>query len=199
MMSQYEQTLDEIQADPRYQRNLDWGKPRKGHPEGTVRHHIEELEGNLEKLRPRLSEAETWKLRILIHAHDTFKAEAKKSVPISDPRSHASLARQFLAGHTNDVEMLNIVQLHDEPYALWNKHRSSGDYTARLERLPNTIADWDLFLAFLIVDGCTDGKSRDPLVWFFAQIHGQVDSRVTSEWIIYTGRMNPLGGLDFVY
>src|SRR5436305_1874895 len=26
-----------ITSDPHYQRNLDWGEPRPGHPEGTVR------------------------------------------------------------------------------------------------------------------------------------------------------------------
>jgi len=31
------QILDAITADPRYLANLDWGKPRAGHPEGTVR------------------------------------------------------------------------------------------------------------------------------------------------------------------
>ncbi len=154
-MPSYQQILDKIQADERYQRNLDWGEPRKGHPEGSVRRHTEDLESNLEQLQPQLSDAEYWKLQILIHTHDTFKAEAQRGVAISDPRSHASLARQFLAGYTDDAELLNIVQLHDEPYALWKKHHASGDYTERLDRLLDTISDWDLFLAFLIVDGCT--------------------------------------------
>ena len=46
-MYDYESVLDRIRADERYQRNLDWGRPRKGHPEGTVRRHIAELEHNL--------------------------------------------------------------------------------------------------------------------------------------------------------
>ena len=35
--------------------------------------------------------------------------------------------------------------------------------------LRETIQDWDLFNAFLIIDGCTEGKSRDPLRWWFAE------------------------------
>ena len=49
------------------------------------------------------------------------------------------------------------------PFALWKKHRYGGDYTERLGRLVDLIEEWDLFLAFLIVDGCTDGKSTEPL------------------------------------
>ncbi|MEZ6147211.1 MAG: hypothetical protein R3B91_17675 [Planctomycetaceae bacterium] len=28
--------------------------------------------------------------------------------------------------------------------------------------------DWNLFLAFLIIDNCTAGKSREPLRWFLS-------------------------------
>src|SRR4029077_12560255 len=98
-MTDYQQTFNAITRDPRYQRNLDWGEPRPGHPEGTIRAHIEELERNLEALRPRLSEADYGKLKLLIYVHDTFKGEALQGVAITDPRSHASLARDFLAGY----------------------------------------------------------------------------------------------------
>lgn len=183
-VSKYQQILNEIQADQRYLRNLDWGKPRKGHPEGSVRLHLDHLEENLERLRSRLSADEYWKLRILIHTHDTFKAEAKQGVPIADPRSHASLARAFLADYTEEAQLLEIVQLHDEPYAIWRKHCSSGDCTDRLEQLCNRIEDWDLFLVFLIIDGCTPGKTREPLTWFRDQIEQRIDSRVTHEWLM---------------
>ena len=54
----------------------------------------------------------------------------------------------------------------------------------RLEQLLSTITTWDLFLAFLIVDGCTPGKSRKSLIWFFDQIGERVDSRVSTDWLI---------------
>src|SRR5690349_13088325 len=99
-----------ILKDQRYKTNLAWGKPRPGHPEGTIRAHIAELESNLEALIPEISagisEIQYWKLKILIHVHDTFKAEAKKGVAISDTRSHASLDRQFLAEYCQDPDLL---------------------------------------------------------------------------------------------
>ena len=185
-MTNYEDILNSIRSDPAYEANLDWGKPRSGHPEGSIRKHIEELEDNLERLKPQLSSEEIGKLRVLIHTHDTFKPDAKSGVAIANPRSHASLARQFLAKYVSDSDLLNMVQFHDEPFALWKKHRYGGDYTERLGRLLNLIDDWDLFLTFLIVDGCTAGKSIEQRDWFFAEIGDRVESRVTSEWIVHS-------------
>ena len=184
MMNPHEQILAKIQADQRYQRNIQWGQPRSGHPEGTIRAHIQELEENLEQLRLRLSDDDVRKLRILIHTHDTFKAEAQQDVPISHPRSHASLARQFLQEYISDGDLLAMVQLHDEPYALWHKHRAGRNYDQRLDALISAITDWDLFLTFLIIDGCTAGKSREPLIWSLSQTSDRVSSRVTTEWLI---------------
>ena len=185
-MTNYEDILSGIRTDPAYETNLDWGKPRSGHPEGSIRKHIAELEDNLEQLKSQLSSEKIVKLRVLIHTHDTFKPDATSGVAIVDPRSHASLARQFLSKYVSDSDLLNIVQFHDEPFALWKKHRYGGDYTDRLGRLLDLIEDWDLFLVFLIVDGCTDGKSTEPLDWFFAEIGDRVESRVDATWIRFT-------------
>ena len=90
-------------------RNLDWGEVRSGHPEGTIRAHIAEVDCNLESLRHKLSETDYWRLRVIIHTHDTFKAEAQPGVPITAPHSHASLARAFLADFCTDADMLAMV------------------------------------------------------------------------------------------
>jgi len=173
----YKAIFDIITSDPRYQRNLDWGEPRPGHPEGTVRAHIAEVDGNLDRLRHKLSEADYWRLKVLIHTHDTFKAEAQRGAPITAPNSHASLARAFLAEFCDDADMLAMVQYHDEPFALWRQFALKDKFNEeRLTRLLVTIRDWNLFLAFNIVDGCTDGKSREPLRWLFREVAGRVES-----------------------
>lgn len=180
LAARYESILTAIQADSRYLSNIDWGQPRNGHPEGSVRSHIAELERNLKRLKHKLTDLEIAKLRVLIHVHDTFKAEAAEGVPIADPNSHASLARSFLAEFCDDDQMLTIVQYHDEPYALWLQQRSKrGLNPQRFEALMQKITEWTLFLAFNIVDGCTSGKNGDPVRWFFEQVWERVDSRVT--------------------
>ncbi len=181
----YRAVFDAVTHDECYERNIDWGEPRPGHPEGKVGAHIAELERNLDALRPRLSEEEFWKLRVLVHVHDTFKGHAKDGARITDPGSHASLARRFLAGFTSDADLLAMTQFHDEPYALWRQVQHHGHYDQRrFDALLATIRDWNVFLAFLIVDGCTAGKQRDPLHWFFAETAGRVASRFTARDIL---------------
>jgi hypothetical protein len=176
-MIDYQAIFEAIVRDPRYQGNLDFGEPRPGHPEATVRAHIEEIERNLEALRARLTEAEYWKLKILVHTHDSFKREAQRGVPITDPRSHASLARGFLASFCPDSDLLAMVQYHDEPFALWRQFQTKGKINEeRFASLLSAIKDWNLFFAFNIIDGSTEGKGREPLVWFFDQVSGKVAS-----------------------
>ncbi len=178
--------LKAIQQDERYLELLEWGTFRRGHPEGTVRGHIAELERNLAALRDRLTESELDRLRLLIHTHDTFKAEARCGVAITDPRSHASRGRAFLAEFCNDEDLLNMVQWHDEPYALWQKQRRSGTVDAeRLDALIRRIDDRDTFLAFQIIDNCTTGKSREPLQWFLPMISTRVETRFSVEDLLW--------------
>ena len=49
-MLAYQDIVNAVIADPRYQANLDWGEARHGHPEATIRAHLAEIEPNLEML-----------------------------------------------------------------------------------------------------------------------------------------------------
>lgn len=184
-MTDYRKAFEAVTADPRYIANLNWGEARPGHPEGTVRAHIAEIEPNLEVLRPKLSNEDYWKLKLLIHTHDSFKGESQPGVSITDPKSHASLARAFLVNHCNDADLLAMVQYHDEPFALFRQFESKGKCNQdRFNALLKAILDWNLFLAFNIIDGCTAGKSREPLYWLFRETAGKVESQFTEVNII---------------
>jgi hypothetical protein len=184
-MLDFKDVFDAITRDKRYQRNLDWGEVRPGHPEGTIRAHITELDGNLEQLRAKVSEADYWRLKVLIHTHDTFKGEAQPGAPIMSADSHASLARAFLAEFCNDADMLAMVQYHDEPFALWRQFKLKGRVNQeRLATLLTSIHDWNLFLAFNIIDGCTEGKQRNSLHWLFRLVAERVKSTFTEADIL---------------
>jgi len=178
--------LEKIMADPRYLQNIEYGEPRAGHPEGKVKFHIAEVEENLEKLVPRgISEEQYWKLKFLIHVHDTFKADAVANVPILRPNSHASLAKKFASEFITDEDLLYMIQLHDVNYALWKKFKATGSYDRkRLESLIDTIQDWDLFLMFLIIDGSTSGKDRDKLIWFLREAAKYKKTTVDEAWVL---------------
>jgi hypothetical protein len=178
--------LEKVMADPRYRKNIEYGEPRSGHPEGKVRFHIADLEQNLEKLAARgISDEQYWKLKFLIHVHDTFKAGATPDVPIRHPNSHASLARKFAAAFTANEDILNMIQLHDVNFALWKQFHATGSYDQeRFRDLLSTIRDWELFLMFLIIDGSTAGKERSKLIWFIQEVGRFKKTRVDESWVL---------------
>jgi hypothetical protein len=184
MSHPFSDLLDSILKDPQYLKNIEYGEPRSGHPEGKVKAHINELHNNLMDMCSQVSTEEYMKLLILIHVHDTFKAESKRDCPITDPQSHASLAAKFLADKGGDADLVAMVQWHDEGYACWKKAQAGKSSVERIQRLIEAVKDWNLFSAFMIIDGCTAGKSRDKLEWFFDQVAGRVESKFGKDQIL---------------
>jgi len=180
-----EEILNEVMNDARYLKNIEYGKPRSGHPEGKIKLHILDLEENLKKLAPRISIEQFWKLKFLIHVHDTFKVDAVPNVKIESPNSHASLARSFAAEFTNEVDLLNMIQYHDVIFSLWRQFSATNNYyEERLDLLIETIDDWELFLLFMIVDGCAKGKNPNVLPWFFREVEKRRTTYVDETWIL---------------
>jgi hypothetical protein len=178
--------VEKIIIDPRYQKNIEYGEPRSGHPEGKVKYHIAELEENLEKLTAHgISEEQYWKLKLLIHVHDTFKADSVPDSPIIAPNSHASLARKFAAEFIDDEDLLAMIQFHDVNFALWKQFAATGTYDQnRFQNLLRTIQDWDLFLMFIIIDGSTSGKDPQKTLWFINEVRNYKNTRVDASWRI---------------
>lgn len=178
--------VERIMADPRYQKNIEYGEPRSGHPEGKVKCHIAELEENLDKLAARgISEEHYWKLKFLIHVHDSFKAESTPDAPILSANSHASLARKFASEFVDDVDLLNMIQFHDENYVLWKQFAATGSYDLqRFENLLKTIQNWDLFLMFLIIDGSTKGKDPQKTGWFLNEVGKHKTTMINESWLL---------------
>jgi hypothetical protein len=178
--------IDLIKADPRYKKNIEYGQPRPGHPEGKIKFHIADLETNLEILTEKnISTSEYWKLKFIIHVHDLFKAEEQKKTPALHVRNHASIAKEYAGQFTNDPDILNIIQFHDENYYLWREYLQTGSYDVdRFQAFLTIIKDIDLFLIFIIIDGCTEGKDIAKLAWFIDEARKYRKARVDSSWII---------------
>ena len=110
-------------------------------------------------------------MKFIIHAHDTFKADARPNSWIESPNSHASLARKFAAEFTDDADLLNMIQFHDVNFALWKEYSANSSYNnERFTALLEAIHDWDLFLIFLILDGSTQGKDPEKVNWFIDEV-----------------------------
>jgi hypothetical protein len=174
----YELILRKIQADPRYLEGVEYGKPRKGHQEGTIKAHIADLEANLDRLSDVVTPEEYWKLKILIHTHDTMKKFAVSNSPIDDINSHASLATEFLREFVEDTDLLAMVQWHDENFALWKQMKFKGKYNQdRLFKRVMFIKDIELFLIFTLLDGFTpskmalaDKEKPEKIRWFVQEV-----------------------------
>jgi hypothetical protein len=70
-------------------------------------------------------------------------------------------------------------------FALYRQFETKGKYSQdRFEVMLNAIQNWNLFLAFNIIDGCMSGKSREPFHWLFHQMQGRVHSDFTETDII---------------
>jgi DNA-binding MarR family transcriptional regulator len=181
---------EHIIADPEYLANIQYGKPRPGHAEGSVAAHLADLENNLATLVEQgLVEFESdryWRLRVLIHVHDSFKAKAKRDSAILDPQSHASLARAYLSALTDDTDMLQITQFHDIGFAAFKKLRATGRFDeAKLMLGLSGIQDMDLFLLFAIIDACTPSKGRLMIRWFVEQVNFRFpNTRILSDHIL---------------
>lgn len=182
-----QEIVDLLKSHPRYLRNIEFGEARPGHPEGKVKLHIADLEENLRRLRGifPISNENFWKLMFLIHVHDTFKAEVKKDSSVPYERHHATLAREFASQYTDDTDLLNMLQYHDLNYKLWKEYLKTGDYNAeKFDQLLDIIKDWDLFLIFIIIDGCVNGKDQEKIPWFINEVRKHKDIEVDVSWVL---------------
>ena len=174
----YHRILNRIKNDPRYAAGIQYGTPRKGHGEGSVKNHIAELEATLYRLADLLQPNDFVRLQILIHTHDTFKLWALRDVPIDNLNSHATLAAGYLRDMGCDADLVAMCQWHDENFALWKRFVAKGAYnTTRFVNRVLGIQDIELYLVFTIIDGFTFSKQelakRDitPMVrWFVEEV-----------------------------
>jgi hypothetical protein len=154
----------QLLADPVLEEGLAWGKPRAGHPEGSVGEHVADLLRTIDEwgeTEPRRSE-----LRFIALVHDALKGSVKGWLPRRGENHHAKRARRFAEGYTDDERLLATIELHDRPYSIWKRMRRTGEaqeetLDAMLERIP----DPQLFLRFVELDGSTEGKDPEPIEW----------------------------------
>lgn len=157
--------------DPLFVQGASWGVPRKGHPEGQVIYHIEEVLSNVDKY----SESNTReKLRLIAITHDTFKFKVDSTKARSGENHHAMIARRFAESHITDTQVLDIIELHDEAYNTWVKGMNSDWSKAevRLQKLIERLGDaLPLYLVFYRCDNETGNKRQDNYTWFINQVN----------------------------
>jgi hypothetical protein len=158
-----------VAADPVLQEGLAWGKPRRGHPEGSIGEHVADLLETIERWGETGRRRDD--LRFLALVHDALKYRVRSWLPRTGENHHATRARRFAERYTDDERLLAAIEHHDRPYNMWRKLRRTGRLhehalTEMLDRIP----DRDLFVRFVELDGSTEGKDPEPLRWFSSEL-----------------------------
>ena len=157
-----------IAADPLFRRGLDYGRPRRGHPEGAIKHHIAAVIGNIERWYAPSPSYRS--LRLIALIHDTFKYQVDKTKQRTGANHHGTLARRFAENYITDEAVLEVIELHDKAYNAWVVGHRRGKWDAarqRARRLIERLGDnLDLYLAFYRCDNETGDKTQDGRQWF---------------------------------
>jgi hypothetical protein len=147
----------ELISDPTLLSGLAWGRPRPGHPEGSVGAHVADILAEITESTGRRRR----ELRFLALVHDGLKQRVRHDRGRCADNDHAVLARWFAERYVTDRRLLVTLELHDEPYRIWRAGRGEAALAATLARVP----DLELFLRFVELDGSTAGKDPRPLAW----------------------------------
>lgn len=112
-----------IAGDPAWRAGLTYGKPRRGHPEGSVANHVADVLANIDRLYGDSQLRD--KLRLIALIHDSFKVQVDRLRPRTGENHHATIARRFAERYISDPAVLDVIELHDEAYNAWqNGHNS---------------------------------------------------------------------------
>jgi hypothetical protein len=159
----------EVVRDPQLLHGLEWGAPRRSHPEGRVGYHVADLLREIDEAG-ETSERRS-QLRFVALLHDSFKRDVKRWLPRTGENHHAMRARRFAERFTSEERLLATIELHDRPYAIWRKMRRRRRLDERaLEEMLERIPDHDLFLRFIEIDGASEAKKPGPIRWFRGEL-----------------------------
>lgn len=144
-----------------------YGKPRNGHPEGEVIHHIGHVLSNIDKISEG---TERMELRLIAIIHDTFKYKVDRTQPKFGENHHTMIARRYAEKYINDEKLLDIIELHDEAYLSWCKGNRNDDWGKADYRVNNLIKrlgnNINLYLKFYQCDNETGDKEAHCFTWF---------------------------------
>jgi hypothetical protein len=158
-----------LAGDPVLREGLAWGRPRRGHPEGSVGAHVGDLLETIDCWGETGKRRE--ELRFLALVHDSLKYAVQSWRPKTGENHHAMRARRFAESYTDDERLLATLEQHDRPYNIWRKARRKGRMDDRaLNEMIDRIPDLDLFVGFVELDGSTEGKTDAPVRWLKSEL-----------------------------
>ena len=114
-----------------------------------------------------------------------IKVKILRYNPAADSKPYWKTYEPEVEDDSTILDILNTIQFHDENYNLWLEYIQTGNYDReRFQVLLNTVENWDLFLMFIIVDGCTEGKELAKLYWFIDEVRKYKTTKIDTSWIL---------------
>lgn len=161
---------EKILKDPIIQQGLKYGRPRDGHPEGSVENHVIEILKRIDLLDDSPKEKD--KLRIIGIFHDSVKYRIDQKKPKVGDNNHGVLARRIAEKYISDSIILDIIELHDAYYYMWIRFAKKGncvddDFNCLVNRFKGRMR---LYLKFMLIDGTTGDKDIKPRIWFYEKL-----------------------------
>lgn len=157
-----------ITSDPVWIAGCSWGVPRPGHPEGSALAHLYEVLANIDLFALNAPDRE--QLRFVGLIHDNFKYRVDRSQARVGENHHAMIARRFAENYTDDVALLDVIELHDEGFKSWLKGNRGGKWDAaemRGRELIRRLGDsLDFYVRFFKADNATGDKEIESFLWF---------------------------------
>jgi hypothetical protein len=178
-----------IKANPFYNAALNIGKPRGGHPEGSLRNHIAQILGDISKDHPLRPE-----LRVIAWLHDVGKLAlvrgnasywpngrpseellrksdefARMYHAFTEPyvAYHAGYSEMFARDFFRDPPILSVIRYHDTGFRFWKEWRKERTINnTQFDRIYRNV-DLTLLLHFNLVDGV---RSKGPVYWLESEL-----------------------------
>lgn len=160
-----------ILLDSEVQAGLNYGRPRRGHPEGKTLFHVQELLQMIDNLGTD-SETRAF-LRVAAMTHDSFKHLQRER-----QGNHADLAADFLDRLNGNLGRIKtpvqaIVRYHDYPFRWWRQETNYGREVSleEVERVLEATRPYEqLFITFVQLDMSVPGKNEEVLAFFEKKI-----------------------------
>ncbi len=158
----------QISEHPDWLEGIEYGRPRRGHPEGAVKYHIADVLRNVDQFFIDSPHRAT--LRLIALVHDSFKFQVDRSLPRIGDNHHAMIARRFAEQFISDGAILDVIELHDEAFNAWQCGNRDGRWDKSSRRALALVdrlgGQTDLYLAFYRCDNATTGKDQNCYDWF---------------------------------
>ena len=112
--------VERVRSSPQWQRAAPWGKPRPGHPEGSIGRHVEEQLIPFIDLHFR-ELPDYWNLVALAYLHDIGKPDVVRHDGRIHGEAHSVLSACIAAEFGAPARLVRVILRNDRTFGYWRR------------------------------------------------------------------------------